>query len=398
MNRMTPSSCGPNFGVIRAALAAFGVTLAASSWAQAEPGAASFKPTAAQLAALKIVTIERATFRSVHATEGRIAFDGDLTTPVFSPYSGRVTRVIANPGDEVRAGQPLLTLEASEFVQGQNDLLAAQAGVATAQSQLAFAQTTEKRKHALYDAKAGALQDWEQSQNDVAVAQSSLRAAEATLSAVRGRLRILGRSDADIDALARAGRIDPSATVVAPLAGTVTDRQVGPGQYLQAGGANPVFTIGSVASVWLVANVREEDAAVMRKGSPIEVRVFALPGRVFHARLNYVAPALDPATRRLTVRAELPNSGGELKPEMFATFDIVTGAESSAPAVPARGIVYEGAQARVWILGADGALTMRRIRPGRSADGLVEVLDGVQPGERVVASGALFIDRAASGD
>jgi cobalt-zinc-cadmium efflux system membrane fusion protein len=309
-----------------------------------------------------------------------------------------VTRVIANPGDEVRAGQPLLTLEASEFVQGQNDLLAAQAGVATARSQLAFAETSEKRKHALYDAKAGALQDWEQSQNDVAVAQSTLGAAEATISAVRGRLRILGRSDADIDALARAGRIDPVATVVAPLAGTVTDRQVGPGQYLQAGGANPVFTIGSVASVWLVANVREEDAAVMRKGSPIEVRVFALPGRVFHARLNYVAPALDPATRRLTVRAELRNAGGELKPEMFATFDIVTGAESSAPAVPARGIVYEGAQARVWILGADGTLTMRRIQPGRSADGLVEVLDGVQPGERVVASGALFIDRAASGD
>ncbi|HUN90915.1 MAG TPA: efflux RND transporter periplasmic adaptor subunit [Burkholderiaceae bacterium] len=388
--------------LIAALAAACGLAgVAPAGAADAAPAPVSprtFKPTAAQLAALKVVVVERASFRAEHVAEGKIALDGDRTTPVFSPYSGRVTRVLANPGDSVRQGQPLLALEASEFVQGQNDLLAAQSALATARAQLSLAQVAESRKHALYDAKAGALQDWQQSQADLAAAQGGVRAAEAQFAAVRNRLRILGRGDADIDALARADRIDPVAAVVAPISGTVTDRQVGPGQYLQAGASNPVFTIGDLSTVWLVANVREADAPFVRKGDPIEVRVDALPGRLFKAKLAFVAPALDPASRRLAVRADLPNPDGLLKPEMFATFSILTAADRAAPAVPTSGVVYEGSDARVWIVAADGSLALRHIRPGRSFGGLVEVLEGVQPGEKVVASGALFIDRAAAGE
>jgi cobalt-zinc-cadmium efflux system membrane fusion protein len=358
----------------------------------------SFKPTPAQMASLKIATVASSNFRAEDLTDGKISINGDRTTPVFSPYSGRVTRVIANPGDTVQQGQPLLALEASEFVQGQNDLLASQAAAATAHAQLALAQATEQRKHALFDAKAGAMQDWQQSQADLAAAQSSLRSADAAFAAVRNRLRILGKTEAEIDALARAEKIDPSAYVVAPIAGTVTDRQVGLGQYLQSGASTPVYTIGDLAAVWLVANVREADAPMMRKGAPIEVHVNALPDRVFKARITYVAPALDPATRRLVVRAEVQNAEGLLKPEMFATFSILTGSETAAPAVPDSGVVYEGPDARVWVLGDDGALALRKIRPGRSANGLLEVLDGLAAGEKVVVGGALFIDRAAHSD
>ena len=369
-----------------------------SAGSQEPAGSASFKPTAQQLASLRIAAVARAPFRVEHVTDGKIALDGDRTTPVFSPYSGRVVRVLAGVGDVVHAGQPLLELEASEFVQGQNDLLAAQAATLSAHAQLTLAQTNEQRKHALLEARAGSQQDWQQSLSDLAAAQGAARTAEAALAAVRRRLSILGKTDAQIDALAQASTIDAVATIVAPIEGTVTDRQVGPGQYLQAAASTPVFTVADLRSVWLVANVRESDAPYVRKGQTLEVQVMALPGRTFSAQVSYVAPALDPATRRLSVRARIANAEGLLKPEMFATFSLLAGTGAQALAVPLSGVIYEGAEARVWIARDDGTLVLRKIRPGRTANGLLEVLSGVKAGEKVVASGALFIDRAAEGD
>jgi cobalt-zinc-cadmium efflux system membrane fusion protein len=357
-----------------------------------------FKPTREQLAGLGVATIGRATFRAERVTEGKIALNGDRTTPVFSPFSGRVMRVHAGPGDKVREGQPLLTVQASEFVQGQSDLLTAQAAAASAQAQLSLAQTIEKRKHALLEARAASLQDWQQSQSDLAAAQGAARTADAALAAVRNRLAILGKSAADIDALARGEKMDALADVLAPIAGTVIDRQVGLGQYLQAAATTPVYTVADLSTVWLVANVRETDAPFVAKGQAAEIRLVAFPDRVFNARVSYVAPSLDPATRRLNVRAEIANPDGLLRPEMFATFSLIGAAASTSLAVPESGVIYEGSEARVWIVGDDGALVLRRIRAGRSAGGLLEVLEGVKAGEKVVTSGALFIDRAAQGD
>jgi len=281
----------------------------------------------------------------------------------------------------VKAGAPLATLEASEFVQAQSDL-------ATAAAQLKLARIAEARKHALYDAKGGSLQDWQSAQTD-------LTAAETTLSAVRNRLSILGKSPAEIAALERNQAISPVATLSAPIAGVVVDRQVGPGQYVQAGSATPQFTIADTSSVWLLANVRESDAALVRPGQSVEVRVPAYPLRVFKARLTFVSAVVDPITHRLPVRAEIGNREGALKPEMFANFRILTSDASESPAVPQNAVVYEGAAAHVWVIGADGLLSFRSIRTGRSNDGLVEVLDGLKPGENVVTRGGLFIDQAA---
>jgi len=359
--------------------------------------AGAFRPTPQQWAAFKLVPVVLHTFRSEQVTDGKIAIDDDRTTPVFSPYSGRVVRLFARPGDFVKAGAPLAAVEASEFVQAQNDLITAVAQVAKQRAQLVLAETNERRQHDLYLAKAGALKDWQQAQSDLAGARNDLRASEVALAAVRNRLRILGKSNAEIDALETSSKVSAESPVVAPIAGTVMQRKVGLGQYIATGASDPIFTIGDLSTVWLVANVRESDAPKMHVGDPVEVRVLAYPGRVFKAKLIYVAPAVDPTTRRLPVRAEVENPNGELKPEMFANFSIITGADKTAPAVPADAVVYEGAAAHVWIAGADGTIAARSVRTGRSADGLVEA-EGVKPGEQVVASGTLFIDRAAQGD
>jgi cobalt-zinc-cadmium efflux system membrane fusion protein len=359
----------------------------------------AFRPSDSQWAGFRFTKVEPIAFREERATDGRIAINEDTTTPVFSPYSGRVSRLIAKPGEHVERGAPLFAIEASEFVQGHNDLITAVAGVDKAKSRLALAQMAEKRQRDLQAIRGGALKDLEQAQSDLVQAQGDLRAAEITLAAVRNRLRILGRSDEEIADLEKRDRVGAETIVAAPISGTVIQRKVGLGQYINAGANDPVYTIGDLSTVWLVANVRESDAPKMKVGAPVQVTVLAFPGQVFNAKLDYVAPALDPNTRRLPVRAQVNNRNLELKPEMFASFRIVSGEDRSMPAVPVDSIVYEGANARVWVARPDSKTVVSRpIVVGDTSNGLVEVKKGLNVGETVVTSGTLFIDRAARRD
>ena len=367
----------------------------------APPG--TFRPTQEQWRGLKLEPVVVRGFVPEQVTEGTIAVDDDLTTPVFSHYSGRVIKVIAMLGDVVEPGAPLFVIHASEFVQAQNDLITALANLQSSRSQLRMAQTTEKRTHELYLAQGGALKDWQQAQTDLITAENTVRANEIALHAVRSRLRILGKTDQEIASLEAepTQKLNPMAIVTAPVRGTITQRQIGLGQYINseaAGAASPVFTISDLSTVYLIANVREVDTPLMHVGLPLEVHVLAYPGRVFKGKVSYVAPSIDPNTHRLPVRADIENPDGALKPGMFANFSIITGEASTAPAVPQEAIVYEGERSRVWVAGDGDTLALREIRTGRTSDGLVEVLAGLSAGEKVVTSGTVFIDRAARAD
>jgi len=376
-------------GAVTAAVIVFALWLGGKAFGSHEepkgpppPPPGTFRPTPQQLKTLTIAPVSRHAFVSEEMTEGKIAVNADHSTPVFSPYSGRVTRVIAGLGDRVKAGAALATVDASEFVQAQNDLN-------TAAAQVKLARINETRKHALYEAKGGSLQDWQQSQTD-------LTTAEVALSAVRNRLRILGISAAEIDGLENAKHIESVATLRAPVSGVVVDRQLGPGQYVQSGSSTPQFTIADTSTVWLIADVRETDAGLVKVGQPVEVRVLAYPDRTFSAQVTYVSPVIDAATHRLLVRADIANRDGALKPEMFANFRILTSGASDSPAVPEDAVVYEGDAAHVWVALGDGTLAYRAIRTGRRNDGLIEVIQGLVPGDRVVTKGSLFIDQAAA--
>ena len=358
-----------------------------------------FTPTKEERAGLATERVETRLFRPEEIAEGNIAIDDDLTTPVFSPYSGRVVQLIAKLGDRAERGAPLFAVEATEFVQAANDLIAAVAALRTARAQLSQAEINEKRAHELYLAKGGALKDWQQSQTDLTTAQNTARSADIALAAVRNRLRILGKSDKDIAALEAqpTQKLEPLTIVVAPIAGIVTQRQVGLGQYIPSvtSGANsPVYTIGDLSTVWLIANIREADAGRMSLDQRVEVTVLAYPGRVFTARLSWVAPSIDKDTRRLPVRADVENPDGALKPMMFARFKILTGEAVTAPAVPQGAIVYEGDAARVWVARDDGTIEARNVTTGQTSDAIVEIRAGLSAGEKVVTRGTLFIDRA----
>jgi len=352
-----------------------------SAWAPAPPPEAArdnstFAATDRQWQTLRFAQVRAATIGENAASDGKIAVDDDLTTAVFSPFTGRVTRILVKAGDHVGAGQVLFAVAANEAAQSDAD-------ITTATAQLNVARAVEARQHDLYDHKGAALKDWQQAQADLA-------AAQANLSAAQGRRKALG------------GAVEHGEGVVrAPVSGIVTQRLIGPGQYVSSasgGSATQAFAISGFDKVWLVGNLREEDASRAHVGMNAEVRPFG-SSEVLHARITYVAPTIDPNTRRLTVRAELPNPDGHLKPETFATFSLITGKEHPSLVVPEAAVIFEGQTARVWIADSKGhRLSLRQISTGQVANGTVEVTGGLNAGETVVTEGSLFIDRGAKAD
>jgi cobalt-zinc-cadmium efflux system membrane fusion protein len=364
---------------------------------QSRRGLQRYMPTPAEWASLTIEPVADHTFRAEHVTEGKIAVDEDRSTPVFSPYAGRVIKLLARPGDHVAQGQPLFIIEAADTVQAQNDFIGAVAGLNKAKSQMDLAQIQDKRAKDLFEGKAVPLKDYQQTQAGLISAQNDLRSAQTALEAARNRLRILGLSDDAITAFQDKGRINPDTTIVAPIAGTVVQRKIGPGQYVNAGASDPVFVIGDLSTVWLTAFVRETDASVVAVGQEIAFKVLALPDRDLRARIDYVSAAIDPTTRRLMVRATVNNANGLLKPEMFANVTIYAAGDHPAVAVPKRALIYEGDEVRVWVAHDDKSIELRKIKTGLANGDLVEVRGHLAPGEQIVTKGNLFIDRAASG-
>lgn len=351
-----------------------------------------FVLTEGQLATVTTVPVQQRLFYEDIATEGKVSVDEYRATPVFSPYAGRVITIFARSGEQVKQGAKLFSLQANEMVQAQNDFLAALNVLNKARSQLAYATNTEKRLHDLYDSRVTTLKELQTAQNDLATAQNDAKTAEVGLEAVRNRLRILGLADDDMKALQTKGAINPETTIYAPLSGTVIQRKIGPGQYINTGGSDPSYVIGDLGRVWIVAQLRETDAAKVDLGERIRFRVLAYPNQNFESRINYIGASVDPATRRIVVRAEVENPKGLLKPEMYASVHIINERETVSRSVPRQAVIFEGDKARVWVLGAGNTVESRPVRTGLVDGNEIEVVEGLAVGERVISKGALFID------
>jgi membrane fusion protein, heavy metal efflux system len=358
-----------------------------------------FYPTSAQWGTLTIEPVQQRVFRSEQVTEGKIAVDEDRSTPIFSPYAGRVMKLFGKPGDTVKVGDPLFTVQATDMVQAQNDFISAATALNKARSSQNLAEIIDKRQRLLYEGKAVPLKEVQNARAVLEAAENDFRSAEVALEASRNRLRILGKTDQEITDFQEKGTIDPATLIIAPIAGTIVQRKVGPGQYVGSGQTDPVFIIGDLSTVWVVAYIRETEAPIVRVGQQIHFTVLAYPDRSFPAKISYVAASLDATTRRLLVRATVNNVDGLFKPEMFASVKILTGESDNALAIARDAIIYEGDVARVWVVREkdnEKAIELRRIKVGLTSGNMVEVLKGLAPGDRVVTKGSLFIDRVAS--
>jgi membrane fusion protein, heavy metal efflux system len=351
---------------------------------------------------LQFAPVRENGFPAVEETDGTIAAADEDTTQVFSPYSGRVTAVYATTGDRVRAGQPLFSIAASELAQAQNDYEAARQTADSNFVTLDIAQRNYVRQQALIKRGGASQSVVEQAYQALVAARAAYKQSKVALDLVRARLKILGLNDAQIDALKPLQtKIAVGGVVPAPISGYVISRAVGVGTNIGSatnGGSTALFTISDLATVYLVANVPETSIGSIRVGNRVTVTLQAFPGRTFEGTVRYIAATVDPNLHRIAVRAAIDNPTGELRPGMFGNFRIYTGPPSTNLAVPEYAVIYEEDTARVWITGPNKTLALRYIKAGKTIDGMVQVLGGLQPGDTVVTSGTVFIDRAFRGD
>ncbi len=332
----------------------------------------------AQLASVKVEPVEEHEFPVEKEAVGSIDFNEDLETQVFTPYQGKIIALFAEVGDDVKKGQTLFTIDSPDLLQAELTLIAA-AGV------LDLTTRNLARLRDLYTTRAVSQHDLEQAVSDQQTAEGNLRAA-------RDAVRLFGKSDADIDHIVSSRSADPTLVVPSPIDGRITTRNAAPGLFVQPGGAPAPYTVANIDTMWMLANVTENDSPAFRVGQPVRVRVDAFPGRVFDARVTTLGATVDPNTRRVLVRSEIKDPQHELRAGMFADFTISVGAPMRSPAVPLAGVVREGNGTQtIWVTADRRSFIRRTIKIGQQVDGYRQILEGVQVGELVATDGAIFL-------
>jgi cobalt-zinc-cadmium efflux system membrane fusion protein len=339
----------------------------------------------AQLGEISIGTVTERSFPIQTEAVGNIDFNEDMAAQVFPPYQGRIVKLFAMMGDNVKRGQPLLTIESPDLIQADSMLIAA-AGV------------LDLTTHVLERAKQlSAVQGI--AEKDLQQAISDQQTAEGALKAARDAVAVFGKSQIEIDRMVKTRTIDPYLVVPSPITGRVTARTAAPGDFVQPGNAPAPYSVADISRIWMNASVTESDMPLVRKGQPIHVSVMAFPGRVFDGEISMVGASVDPQLHRGLVRAEIEDPQHELLPGMFASFVIVTGAPVSAVAVPADGVVREGnGTMTVWLATDGHHFTKRTVKVGLQNAGYDQILEGVGPGARIVTKGAVYLDILASGE
>jgi len=329
-------------------------------------------------AGLAMATVEvRAVGGLIQAT-GRLTFDDRRVTHVFSPVGGRVTRLLADLGQRVQAGQPLALIDSP-------DLGSALADARKAEAAYALAEREYERQKELFAAHAGA-------QRDLETAEASWKNAQAERDRARQKAGFLHAPETK--------GVSQGFALRAPIAGEVIARSTNPGtdvpgQY-GGGATSELFTLGDLGTLWLMADLYEADLFRVKVGSRVEVRVEGYPLGPVTTRVDWISSTLDPATRTAKLRCVLPNRSHLLRPEMFAKV-LIQVVPDQALAIPRTAVVRLGSQTYAFVElppAADGTLRFERkpVKVDEQVAGdLLPVKDGLKQGERVVAKGAMIL-------
>lgn len=327
----------------------------------------------AQRTRFKIETVVLAQFNPSILTTGTVAFSADRSTAVLAPISGPVSRILVEPGARVERGQPLAIVTSPDFA-------AAIASYRKAEVAARNSQRIADLDEQLFKNDALARRELEQAQSDAASAAADREAALA-------ELRSLG-----IDSLGGAGSRSAIAEGVirAPIAGTVVEKLISPGQLLQAGQTS-CFTIADLSVVWVMANVFERDIRSVKRGQRVLVTTDATPDSLSGV-VDYVAALVDPATKATGVRLVVPNQAQILKRDMLVQVMIRGTAPRKGLLVAVTAVLRDDENLPyLFVAMADGSFARRRIELGGRVDARYEIMTGLAAGERVVVDGSLYL-------
>ena len=331
-------------------------------------------------ARVQMATIQEREVDKFIAAGGKIAFDDLRVTHVFSPVTGRVTRVLAQPGERVKKGAPLLAIISPDIGTAVSDVVKAQADLAASEREF-------RRQQKLAAAQAGP-------QRDLEAAEDAYRKAQAEFARAKQKQELLKWGSID--------SVTQEYILRSQIEGQIVSRTVNPGMEVQGqysgGTAQELFTIGELDQVWALADVSDQDFPRVHQGAEVTLKAVAYPDREFKGTVDWVSSTLDPTVRTAKVRCSLPNPDRALKVEMYATVTIAVQGKN-ALAVPRDALVRINDQTIVYVANGktpDGWSVFKRRRINVVDDGEPElaVLSGLSPGEQVVIQGAISAEPA----
>jgi len=334
---------------------------------------------------------------------GRLSWNEDATVRVFAPVAGRVERIVAMPGTQVKEGDTLATLYSPDFAQAQADASRAISGLKLAEH--TFSRVTE-----LFEHGAAAKKDVEAAEDDLEAKRSENERAQA-------RLQQYG---------AAAGSVDGRFPLKAPLSGMIVEKSINPGQEIRADQmlANdaklvaPLFVISDPSRLTVFLDVTELDITGLQPGQDIQISSRAYPGRIFAGKLEYIGQSLEPLTRTVKARGWVDNSDGLLKSEMYVSIDVISsgkGTPASAPGVttgdgpprphaggapleiPAKAVFFKDNRHFVFVENSPNKYERQSVEVGSESQGRVRITQGLTAGQRVVTEGSLLLQAMTEG-
>lgn len=330
---------------------------------------------------LKFGYPEMADVTGTLSVAARVETNAKLIAHVGSPVKGRILKLLVFEGQHVKAGTALASLHST-------DLSDTQFALVKASSQQNLAAAAEKRAEQLVNADVIGRAELERR-------RAELLQAATEAESYHTQLLGLGMTEPQIRRLEKTHKLSADYLIIAPKSGTVLKREVTIGQVVQP--ADPAFTIADLSTVWIVANVPEEDAGRLQEGMQVEVSIPALPKQRIQGRLSFVSPIVDPATRTVEVHMDVPNPKGLLKPDELASMTF-TGQKERELTLPTTAVVREENKDCVFVEVEPTRYVLREVTLGQEENDHRVVLSGVRVDERIVTDGAFHLNNQRKQD
>ncbi len=333
--------------------------------------------TAAQRQNVRLYTVTPSKFHKTIETSATVDFDNDQATTVLAPFSGPVSRLLVSLGAQVKEGDKLAVVDSPDFATA---ISAYRKGVATART----ARRLADLDHDLIQHQGVSQREADQAETDAISAEADRDAALLELVS----LKVDSQTITDIEEGRMVTRV--KGAVVSPIAGTVVERLITPGQLLQAG-ATPCFTVADLSQMWVMADIFESDVAAIELGDTAEIITSAAPGSL-PGTVDNIAAMVNPDTRSIGVRVVAKNPGGVLKKQMYVRVRIRAARESAGLLAPVAAILRDDENLPfIYVASADGSFERRRVTLGYRVGDAYEIPSGLKDGEQVIADGGLFL-------
>jgi len=333
--------------------------------------------TKAQRQNIRLFTVEPAKFHKAIVATGAVDFDNDQATAVLAPVSGPVSRLLVSLGDRVKKGDPLAAVDSPDFA----------AAVSAYQKALATAQTDRR----LADLDKDLVQHNGVSQREAAQAETDAANAEADRDAALQALASLNVPAEAIKDIQQGRKISrPGGMIRSPIAGTVVEKLITPGELLQAG-TTPCFTVANLSRVWVMAQVFGSDLASVNLGDSATVET-GIDAKSFSGRIDNISALVDPETRGVAVRVVVDNPGDFLKKQMYVRVVVKAGEESTGLLVPVSSILRDDENLPfVYVAQSDGSFSRQHVTLSARTGDQYDIAAGLKGGDQIVVEGGIFV-------